>query len=144
MTKEQKKVHEEIISVVSSKRGGFFFVHGFGGTGKTFIWNSLTASVRANGGIIFNVASSGIAATLLPSGRTAHYRFCIPIDVNEDSICSITHQSSIAKLIQAANLIIWDEASMVKRHCVETLDRTSRDLMKCDYIFGGKCVVIWG
>ncbi|KAI9098423.1 hypothetical protein K1719_025048 [Acacia pycnantha] len=78
MTEEQKKVYDEIIGSVSSKRGGFFFVHGFGGTGKTFIWNSLTASVRANGGIILNVASSGIAATLLPSGRTTHSRFWIP------------------------------------------------------------------
>ncbi|KAI9127462.1 hypothetical protein K1719_002021 [Acacia pycnantha] len=32
------------------------------------------ASVRSTGGIILNVASSGIAATLLPSGRTAHSR----------------------------------------------------------------------
>ncbi|KAI9124888.1 hypothetical protein K1719_004215 [Acacia pycnantha] len=68
MTAEQKQVFDEIMGAVSSKKGGFFFLHGFGGTGKTFIWNALTASVRSNGGIILNVASSGIAATLLPSG----------------------------------------------------------------------------
>ncbi|KAI9110795.1 hypothetical protein K1719_018233 [Acacia pycnantha] len=68
MTAEQKQVFDEIMGVVSSKKGGFFFLHGFGGTGKTFIWNALTASVRSNGGIILNVTSSGIAATLLPSG----------------------------------------------------------------------------
>ncbi|KAI9084922.1 hypothetical protein K1719_033095 [Acacia pycnantha] len=74
MTDEQKQVFDEIICAISSKKGGFFFLHGFGGTGKTFIWNALTASVRSTGGIILNVASSGIAATLLPSGRTAHSR----------------------------------------------------------------------
>ncbi|KAI9084504.1 hypothetical protein K1719_033492 [Acacia pycnantha] len=37
-------------------------------------WNALTTSIRSKGGIILNVASSGIAATLLPSGRTAHSR----------------------------------------------------------------------
>ncbi|KAI9125759.1 hypothetical protein K1719_003177 [Acacia pycnantha] len=57
------------MGVVSSKKGRFFFLHEFGGTGKTFIWNALTASVRSNGAIILNVASSGIAATLLPSGN---------------------------------------------------------------------------
>ncbi|KAI9102362.1 hypothetical protein K1719_023564 [Acacia pycnantha] len=68
MTDEQNKVFHEIMDAVTSKNSGFFFLHGFGGTGKTFIWNALTAPVRANGGIILNVASSGIAATLLPSG----------------------------------------------------------------------------
>ncbi|KAI9079911.1 hypothetical protein K1719_038157 [Acacia pycnantha] len=67
MTDEQKQVFDEIMNVVSSKKGGFFFLQGFGGTGKTFIWNALTTSVRSNGGIILNVASNGIAATLLPS-----------------------------------------------------------------------------
>ncbi|KAI9112813.1 hypothetical protein K1719_016130 [Acacia pycnantha] len=74
MTDEQKQVFDEIMCVVSMMKGGFFFLHGFGGTGKTFIWNALTASVRSNGGIILNIASSAIAATLLPSSRTAHSR----------------------------------------------------------------------
>ncbi|KAI9071577.1 hypothetical protein K1719_046472 [Acacia pycnantha] len=69
MTAEQKQVFDEIMGVVSSKKGGFFFLHGFGGTGKTFIWNALAASRRSNGGIILNIASSGIIATLLPSGN---------------------------------------------------------------------------
>ncbi|KAI9124881.1 hypothetical protein K1719_004208 [Acacia pycnantha] len=78
MTDEQKAVFDDIMIAVTSRKGGFFFLHGFGGTGKTFIWNALTSSIRGNGGMILNVASSGIAATLLPSGRTAHSRFWIP------------------------------------------------------------------
>ncbi|KAI9084948.1 hypothetical protein K1719_033121 [Acacia pycnantha] len=74
MTAEQKQVFDEIMGAVSSKKDWFFFLHGFGGTGKTFIWNAFTASRRSNEGIILNVASSGIAATLLPSDRTAHSR----------------------------------------------------------------------
>ncbi|KAI9109681.1 hypothetical protein K1719_019311 [Acacia pycnantha] len=54
---------------------GFFFLHGFGGTGKTFIWKALTTSIRSKCGIILNVASSGIVATLLPSDRIAHSSF---------------------------------------------------------------------
>ena len=144
MTDEQKGVFHKILSTVSSQEGGFFFLHGFGGIGKTFIWNALTASIRSKGSIILNVASNGIAATLLPSCRTTHSRFLIPIDINEDSICSITQNSPTANLIKAANLIIWDEAPMVKRHCIEAFDRTLRDLLKTNRIFGGKCVVMGG
>ncbi|KAI9110522.1 hypothetical protein K1719_018388 [Acacia pycnantha] len=50
MTDEQKEVFHKILSSVSSRKGGFFFLHGFGGTGKTFIWNALIASKRSNDG----------------------------------------------------------------------------------------------
>ena len=66
--------------------------------------------MRSEGKIVINVASSGIAATLLPSGRTTHSRFAIPIDINEESTCNISQNSPMAKLLQLARLIIWDEA----------------------------------
>ena len=66
-----------------------FFVYGYGGTGKTFIWKTLFSALRSKGNIVLNVASSGIASLLLSGGRTAHSRFIIPINVNEDSVCSI-------------------------------------------------------
>ncbi|GJS31895.1 hypothetical protein Tco_0492515 [Tanacetum coccineum] len=54
-------------------------------TSKTFVWKTLSAAIRRRRDIVLNVASSGIAALLLPGGRTAHSRFAIPINVNEDS-----------------------------------------------------------
>lgn len=60
-----------------------FFVYGYGDTGKTFLWNALASTIRAKGDIVLTIASSGIAATLLPGGRTAHSRFTIPLQVNE-------------------------------------------------------------
>ncbi|KAI9083877.1 hypothetical protein K1719_034135 [Acacia pycnantha] len=62
------------MSCLQKDEGGFFFVYGCGRTGKTFLWNALTSSLRAKGKIVLTVASSGIAATLLPYGRTAHSR----------------------------------------------------------------------
>ncbi|XP_061372128.1 uncharacterized protein LOC133314638 [Gastrolobium bilobum] len=82
LTDEQKDVYEKIISAVSRGTWVFFFLYGFGGTGKTFIWNTLSASVRSNGKIVLNVALSGIASLLLPGGRTTHSRFRIPIQIN--------------------------------------------------------------
>lgn len=67
--------------------GRAFFLDGPGGTGKTFVYGALLASVRAAGNIALGVASSGIAALLMEGGTTAHFRFKLPIPVNQDSLC---------------------------------------------------------
>ncbi|XP_028782636.1 uncharacterized protein LOC114738734 [Neltuma alba] len=144
LTVEQKDIFNKILNALEGDMGDFFFVYGYGGTGKTFLWNALTSSLRSAGKIVLTVASSGIAATLLPSGRTAHSRFAIPIQITEYSLCSIKHNSALAKLIQCTKLIIWDEAPMVQRHCIEAFDRTLKDIMHCSHPFGGKCVVMGG
>lgn len=77
------------MSYVHSCDGDMFFVYGYGGTGKTFTWMSLSAEIRLKGDIVLNVSSNGIASLLCPSGRTAHSRFKISINVNEDSVCNI-------------------------------------------------------
>ena len=65
-----------------------FFVDGLGGSGKTFLYNTLLSSIRADNGIALAVASSGIAALLLEGGWTAHSRFKIPVNgINDLSTC---------------------------------------------------------
>jgi len=96
------------------------------------------------------VASSGIASQLIPGGRTAHSRFCIPFVCDEESTCNIMQGCSLAELIENAKLIIWDEAPMCNRYCIEAVDRTLRDIMRFknpnseDQPFGGKIVVFGG
>ncbi|XP_052119015.1 uncharacterized protein LOC107494006 [Arachis duranensis] len=93
--------------------GGLFFLYGQGGYGKTFLWSTISCSIRSKGGIVLNVASSGISALLLLNGRTAHLRFKIPLAINENSLCSIKQGSPLARLISKAKLITWDEAPMI-------------------------------
>ncbi|KAL4349625.1 hypothetical protein AHAS_Ahas10G0060700 [Arachis hypogaea] len=69
--------------------GGLFFLYGQGGCGKTFLWSTISWSIRSKGGIILNVASCGIVVLLLPNGRTALSRFKIFLAINKDSLCSI-------------------------------------------------------
>lgn len=144
ITEEQKRIHDKIMDAVNGDKGGMFFVQGYGGTGKTFLWKVLGSAIRSEGKIVLNVASSGIASMLLKGGRTAHSRFSIPMVVNEFSMCTMSGGSHQADLIREAKLIIWDEAPMMSRYCFETLDRSMRDIMKKDEIFGGKVVVFGG
>ena len=78
-----------IINYVLNNEPNIFFVNAHGGTGKTFLWNTIIAYLRAQRKIVLTVASLGVASLLLPNGRTAHSRFRIPIDVDELSICDI-------------------------------------------------------
>jgi len=143
-------VYDDIMNAILSKDGGFFFLYGYGGTGKTFMWKTLSTAIRSKGMIVLNVASSGIASLLLPGGKTAHSSFCIPLLINDESTCNIAQGSLRAKLLMATSLIIWDEAPMMNRMCFEVFDRTLRDIMEivdeCNNCkpFGGKVVVLGG
>jgi len=150
MTSEQRSVYDTIMARVDQNKLGLFFLYGYGGTGKTFIWRTMCAALRSKGEIVLAVASSGIAALLIPGGRTAHSRFAIPFLINECSTCTIELNSLLALLITKAKLIIWDEALMMHRYCFEVVDRSFRDILKSvdkrnRYIpFGGKVVVFGG
>jgi ATP-dependent DNA helicase PIF1 len=147
---DQHSAYETIMKSVLDETGQFYFLYGYGGTGKTFLWKTLSAALRSQGKIVINVASSGIASLLLPNGKTAHSTFCIPLEINEKSTCNITQDSMRAKFLREASLFIWDEAPMMNRLCFEAFDRTMRDLMgKVNKAnrkkpFGGKVVVLGG
>lgn len=147
---EQLAVFTSIMESVEKKEGGVFFVYGSGGCGKTYLWRTMISKLRSERLIVLPVASSGIAATLLPGGRTAHSRFKIPIVLDEYSMCSISHTSDIAELVKRTSLIIWDEAPMQHRYSFECLDRSLKDIMKAvdprryHMPFGGITVVLGG
>ncbi|KAL1225085.1 hypothetical protein V5N11_019217 [Cardamine amara subsp. amara] len=146
LTEEQKAIYDKIVYAAKNKKGGVFFIYGFGGTGKTFLWTLLSAALRTEGDIVINVASSGIASLLLKGGRTAHSRFSIPINPHEFSTCNIKPGSHLAELLFKSSLIIWDEAPMMGKYCFESLDRSLRDITKDpdNRLFGGKVVVFGG
>ena len=126
------------------------FVDGPGGTGKTHLFNSILDHVRRAGHIALAVATSGTAALLLNFGRTAHSTFKIPLNVNETSMCNFAASSNTARLIRSASIIIWDEASMISRDLIQTVNRSIQDIMHTvdpalEYVpFAGKTVIFGG
>ncbi|KAL6567653.1 hypothetical protein OROGR_001321 [Orobanche gracilis] len=151
LTDEQMGVYHKIMSAVDRGRGGVFFLYGYGGTGKTFIWKTLCSKLRGRGDIVLPVASSGFASLLLPRGRTAHSRFSIPLDVHEESFCpGLSPGTDLSELLKRTKLIIWDEAPMTNKHCFEALDRSLKDIIRSpsgqssQMPFGGLVVVFGG
>ncbi|UYV67468.1 hypothetical protein LAZ67_5000717 [Cordylochernes scorpioides] len=136
---DQKYCYEAILNSVRSRAGTIFFLDAPGGTGKTFIINLLLAKLRLEGLVVCAAASSGIAATLLDGGRTAHSLFKLPLNLYDDelAVCNIAKQSATAKILQQCSLLIWDECTMAHRRSIEALDRTLKDLRDSNTIMGG-------
>ena len=88
----------------------YFFIDGPGGTGKTFLLNTIIHKIIANNFKCLVCASTGIAATLLFQGTTIHSRFKIPIPTQHDSISSYSVSSEEALHIKNTSVIIIDEA----------------------------------
>ena len=75
------------------------------------------SSIRSKNDIALAIASSGIAATLLPGGRTAHSALKLPLNLHstETSTCNISRSSGIGRILQQCKLIIWDEYTMAAK-----------------------------
>ena len=140
----QRAAFDDIVKAVVDNSGKTFFLHGPGGTGKTFLYNILCYFFRGQGKIVLCVASSGIAALLLIGGRTAHSCFKVPLKIHEDSMCSFAKNSELADLLHIIDLIIWDEAPMQHHHIHECVNCTFQDIRGNDKLFGGIVVVFGG
>nr|GEY78910.1 hypothetical protein [Tanacetum cinerariifolium] len=89
LNSDQKNAYDAIMRHVGDDSPGVFFIDGHGGTGKTFLYKALLATVRSRGLIALATASPGAAANNMTGGRTAHSRFKILINLTTNSICNI-------------------------------------------------------
>ncbi|XP_042757711.1 uncharacterized protein LOC122197560 [Lactuca sativa] len=149
LTIEQRSIFDEIMTAVKQKKRRCVFCLWLWRY-QTFLWKTLSASIRSKGNIVLNVASSGIVSLLLTGGRTTYSRFIIPLNLTKDSFCSFASDSDVAELLKKTSLIIWDKAPMIHKHAFEALDRSLKDILSCDFRgnsklpFGGKTIVFGG
>ncbi|CAG4984962.1 unnamed protein product [Colias eurytheme] len=143
---EQKQIYDTVLESVGQNQGKMFFLDAPGGTGKTFVTTGILAEVRRQGKIAIAVASSGIAATLLPGGKTAHSMFKIPIDLEraETPVCGVSRNSDKGHVLKDCSLIVWDECTMANRKAVEAVDRTLQDIRRNENLMGGITVLFSG
>ncbi|XP_036343195.1 uncharacterized protein LOC118752408 [Rhagoletis pomonella] len=143
---EQRQAYDTIIDNVANERGGIFFLDAPGGTGKTFLLSLILATIRSQNNIALALASSGIAATLLDGGRTAHSALKLPLNmqVNEEPTCNISKNSGMGKVLQTCKIIVWDECTMAHKKSLEALNRTLKDLRNNTNIFGAALILLAG
>ncbi|XP_042954554.1 uncharacterized protein LOC122290960 [Carya illinoinensis] len=144
LNSEQQHVYNAVLEKVFANQNAAFFVDGPGGTGKTFLYRALLATVRSRKLVALATASSGVAASILPGGRTAHSRFKLPLDTDERNMYCVSKESALANLLRAAKLIIWDESPMTRKQHIEALDKMLQDINDSDVTFGAKVVVFGG
>ena len=148
MTKEQFTIYQCLMAKIYNQKKNNMkncvFIQAAGGTGKSFILQSLCSAVRGNGDIALIVAASGIAALNFEGGRTVHSRFKVPLNANEYDTCELEKDSLTAELIKQAKVIIWDEAIMQDKNILETVERSFRAITGQQSAFGGKCMVLAG
>ncbi|GBP48677.1 ATP-dependent DNA helicase pif1 [Eumeta japonica] len=146
LNQQQRIAYDTLIEAVNSGSGGIYFLDAPGGTGKTFLISLLLARIRSRNDVALALASSGIAATLLEGGRTAHSALKLPLNmqITETPICNIAKNSAMAKILQVCKLIVWDECTMAHKRSLEALDRTLKDLRDNHNIFGGAMILLSG
>ncbi|AQL05029.1 hypothetical protein ZEAMMB73_Zm00001d046797, partial [Zea mays] len=83
LNEEQRAAYDKIMSAVDTDQGGLFFVDGPSGTGKTYLYRVLLATLRSQNKIAVATTTSGVAASIMPGGRTAHSRFKIPLTIDD-------------------------------------------------------------
>lgn len=76
---------------MENDKGVTFFIDAPGGTSKTFLINLLLPKFCKKKNIALAVTWSGIAATFLDGERTAHFMFCLPLDLTrrKNPLCNI-------------------------------------------------------
>ncbi|UYV71984.1 hypothetical protein LAZ67_9001443, partial [Cordylochernes scorpioides] len=143
---EQKRVFDAVLAKINLSQPIIIFLDAPGGTGKTFLLNILLAMVRKEQNIAIAVASSGIAATLLAGGRTAHSVLKLPLTFSEGqtAVCNIRKNSDKASLLRSCKLLVWDECTMAHKIALEALDRTLQDIRDDPQPMGGLVVLLAG
>ncbi|XP_058796825.1 uncharacterized protein LOC131667435 [Phymastichus coffea] len=145
---EQQK---EIVDIVLDKAinnnnhdNNCIYINGPGGSGKTFIYTTIYNLLCSQDIKVSSMAFTGIAAILLPKGKTVHKTFGLPVPMYSDSSSNITAQSKEGRLLMETKVFIWDEAPMAPRYALEIVNRTLQNIMGNDSPFGGKIMVLGG
>ncbi|RCN37952.1 hypothetical protein ANCCAN_16138 [Ancylostoma caninum] len=129
LNSQQKRACNTIVSAaMDPSRPRLFFIDRPGGSGKTYRYNALFNILIGQNRKVICTAWTGIAANLLPNGRSATLLFKLDIG-NHSKTSSMKRQQKDARALAEVNAIIWDEASMMPREALQTADELLRDIM---------------
>ena len=143
LNQEQSGIFKIIVTAIQDQQkdadGTFLTLEGSGGTGKTELAKHIMAFMRsqtkADDGqpyLIHTVCSTALGAQNYPQGEctTAHSFFVLPVEqeydkeIDDDCMqCLAATKPQRHELIQAIDVIFWDEAMSNHRECLEAVMR---------------------
>ena len=95
-------------------------------------------------------AYTGVAASLLTGGVTAHRLFGLPVEEQGNAAGSQPMTSTLgscslaASVLRESRTIIIDEAGMLHSRLVDCIDLTLRDICDSPFPFAGKNIIFAG
>ncbi|XP_039311973.1 uncharacterized protein LOC105206659 [Solenopsis invicta] len=146
LNNKQKEIVDLVLNELDTNNhdNNCIYIDGPSGSGKTFIYTTIYHLAKIRNKHVCSMAFTGIAATLLPVGRTVHKIFGLPVPLYANSSSNIKIQSKEAHYLKETDIFVWDEAPMAPRYALEIIDRTLRDIMNNALPFGGKIIVLGG
>lgn len=123
---------------------GNILMTGNAGTGKSFVLNEAVKALRAADKLPLVMATTGIAATHI-GGRTYHSALRMYPNIPAKDVASIIMNGiGGAAWLEAVDVCIIDEVSMMHKDEIERLDAAMRMVFDSDKPFGGKRFVFVG
>ena len=100
-TLEQRAIIDAVISEVRNpiQTASIFFLDAPAGCGKTYTVKTIMSYMHQYNLECLPVAFTGIAASLLPGGRTLHNAFKLPMQINETTISGVKANSAHANYL---------------------------------------------
>lgn len=131
---------QEFKDILSEMEDGkdHLFITGKAGTGKSTLLNLFRKTTEKN---VVVVAPTGVAA-LHVKGQTIHSFFRIPPKLTKSEDISI--KKGMSKIMNAMEILIIDEISMVRADLFDHIDYTLRLYRKSTAPFGGVKLLLFG
>ncbi|KFI56112.1 Helicase [Bifidobacterium callitrichos DSM 23973] len=123
--------------------GANVFLTGAPGAGKTYVLNEFIRGARADGADVAVTASTGIASTHI-DGQTIHSWSGIGLANVLTASLLKTIRTRRRRRIQAADILVIDEVSMLHAWLFDMVDQVCRQVRHDPRPFGGLQVVISG
>lgn len=123
--------------------GANVFLTGAPGAGKTYVLNEFIRQARADGASVAVTASTGIASTHI-NGQTIHSWSGVGVATSLTSSLLKLIKSRRKRKIQATDILVIDEVSMLHAWLFDMVDQVCREVRRDPRPFGGIQVVLSG
>uniref|UniRef100_A0AAF5DJB3 ATP-dependent DNA helicase n=2 Tax=Strongyloides stercoralis TaxID=6248 RepID=A0AAF5DJB3_STRER len=149
--KDQLEAFEFFKKIINTNRQcKLMMIEGPAGTGKTYVYQMISIYLKIEGKTYINLASTGIAASLLPEGQTIHSFIKMPLNVNKKEF--VVDKTTIRRMnssdqfrLRNSSVIFIDEISMLSSKQLRYIDLAFRyNLKNFNDPFGDKLIVLGG